>query len=215
MPIAISQPSIKEGYEPEFLLLLRAALFKLTIWDHNATYGAALQNLVYTDARRSGPIDYPPTLLQKSTYGLLTVGGRYLFTRLNLYLLSRSNPEDVSPPPCHHHRPILTHFFTVNPLHRASLPPRRLRLHRALHPLLHLFHCLPPHRALSHPPRPRPTHASRLPLPHRLPRSLIRIPQPPTRLARLHRIPPLHPPSDPGLALAALVGARATQDSRL
>lgn len=92
------QPSIKEGYEPEFLLLLRAALFKLTIWDHNATYGAALQNLVYTDARRSGPIDYPPSFLQKSTYGLLTVGGRYLFTRLNLYLLSHSNPEDVCHP---------------------------------------------------------------------------------------------------------------------
>ncbi|KAI5851720.1 Pex12 amino terminal region-domain-containing protein [Morchella snyderi] len=91
------RPSLKENWEPEFMLLLRAALFKLTIWDHNATYGAALQNLVYTDARRSGPIDHPPTVLQKSAYGLLTVGGRYFYQRLHLYLLSHSNPEDSTP----------------------------------------------------------------------------------------------------------------------
>ncbi|KAG0644507.1 Pex12 amino terminal region-domain-containing protein [Tuber brumale] len=91
------RPSLKESYEPEFLLLLRAALFKLTIWDHNATYGAALQNLVYVDARSKGPIDQPPTALQKSFYGLITVGGRYMFSRMNLFLLSRSNPEDSTP----------------------------------------------------------------------------------------------------------------------
>ncbi|KAA8911824.1 Pex12 amino terminal region-domain-containing protein [Sphaerosporella brunnea] len=84
------RPSIKETYEPELLLLLRAALFKLTIWDHNASYGAALQNLRYTDARRHGPIDHPPSKGQKSLYGLITVGGRYLHQRLNLFLLSRS-----------------------------------------------------------------------------------------------------------------------------
>ncbi|CUS13558.1 unnamed protein product [Tuber aestivum] len=91
------RPSLKESYEPEFLLLLRAALFKLTIWDHNATYGAALQNLVYVDARSKGPIDQPPTALQRSLYGLVTVGGRYMFSRMNLFLLSRSNPEDSTP----------------------------------------------------------------------------------------------------------------------
>ncbi|KAL7273741.1 peroxisome assembly protein (Peroxin-2) [Rhizina undulata] len=89
--------SLKESFEPEFLLLLRAALFKLTIWDNNATYGAALQNLRYVDARRSGLVDVPPTRLQKGLYGLCTVGGRYLYSRLNLYLLSRSNTEDSTP----------------------------------------------------------------------------------------------------------------------
>ncbi|KAI5813671.1 Pex12 amino terminal region-domain-containing protein [Pyronema omphalodes] len=85
------RPSIKENYEPELLLLLRAALFKLTIWDHNATYGAALQNLRYTDARHTGPLDVPPSRGQKSLYGLVTVGGRYLYQRLNLYLLNNSH----------------------------------------------------------------------------------------------------------------------------
>lgn len=98
MRSTVVQPSVKESYEPELLLLLRAALFKLTIWDHNASYGAALQNLRYTDARHTGPVDRPPSSTQKSLYGLVAVGGRYLHQRLNLFLLSRSSPEDVLPP---------------------------------------------------------------------------------------------------------------------
>ena len=45
---------VKENYEIEFVALLRLILFKFTIWDNNATYGAALQNLAYADARRNG-----------------------------------------------------------------------------------------------------------------------------------------------------------------
>lgn len=56
---------------------LRAILFKLTIWDHNASYGAALQNLRYTDARLRGSISTAPSKWQKAFYGLFTVGGRY------------------------------------------------------------------------------------------------------------------------------------------
>ncbi|KAI5780000.1 Pex12 amino terminal region-domain-containing protein [Geopyxis carbonaria] len=88
------RPALKENYEPELLLLLRAALFKLTIWDHNASYGAALQNLRYTDARKSGTIDHPPSAAQKGLYGLVTVGGRYLHSRLNLFLLNHSGPGE-------------------------------------------------------------------------------------------------------------------------
>ena len=61
--------------------MLRAVLFKLSIWDHNASYGAALQNLRYTDARQSGLVCASPTKWQKTLYGLLTVGGRYGWTR--------------------------------------------------------------------------------------------------------------------------------------
>lgn len=90
------RPSLKESFEPEFMAILRAALFKLTIWDNNATYGAALQNLKYVDARVNWLAgDRAPSRTQKILYGMITVGGRYLYTRLNLWLLSRSNPEDV------------------------------------------------------------------------------------------------------------------------
>jgi len=40
------------------MALLRLALFKLTMWDHNATYGAALQNLSYADARNHGMFSF-------------------------------------------------------------------------------------------------------------------------------------------------------------
>ncbi|RPB22908.1 hypothetical protein L211DRAFT_857955 [Terfezia boudieri ATCC MYA-4762] len=81
------RPSLKDSFEPELMAILRLALFKLTIWDNNATYGAALQNLKYVDAR-------VPSKTQKVLYGLITVGGRYFYTRLNLWLQAKSNPED-------------------------------------------------------------------------------------------------------------------------
>jgi peroxin-2 len=85
------------------LLVLRAALFKLSIWDHDTTYGAALQNLKYTDARHQGPVHKPPTLIQKTLYGLTTVFGRYAWTKYNDWLLSHSSEydddDDLSQPP--------------------------------------------------------------------------------------------------------------------
>ena len=68
---------LKDDWSAEIQLILRAILFKLSIWDHDVSYGAALQNLKYTDARQSGPVLSPPTKLQKSLYGLVTVLGRY------------------------------------------------------------------------------------------------------------------------------------------
>lgn len=68
---------IRDDWSSEILLGLRAALFKLSVWDHNASYGAALQSLSYTDARHRGPGLATPTKWQKALYGLITVGGRY------------------------------------------------------------------------------------------------------------------------------------------
>lgn len=90
--------SLADEWSAEILLALRAALFKLTVWDHDATYGAALQNLRYTDARRGGPVPVPPTRVQKSLYGLVTVGGRYAWTRLESWLLSQDNGVDPPSP---------------------------------------------------------------------------------------------------------------------
>ena len=60
---------------------LRAVLFKLSVWDRNASYGAALQNLRYTDARHRGPVPATPTKWQKGLYGVLGIGGRYGWTK--------------------------------------------------------------------------------------------------------------------------------------
>lgn len=83
--------NLHEEWRDEILLALRAVLFKLTVWDHDATYGAALQNLRYTDARRGGPVLAPPTRVQKALYGVVTVGGRYAWTRLEDWLVQQDD----------------------------------------------------------------------------------------------------------------------------
>lgn len=89
--------TIKDDWEAEIALALRAALFKLTVWDHDATYGAALQNLRYTDARREGPVPVPPSRWQKALYGLVTVGGKYAWTKWENWLLDRDSGFDEEP----------------------------------------------------------------------------------------------------------------------
>ncbi|KAM7206722.1 Pex2 / Pex12 amino terminal region domain containing protein [Rhypophila sp. PSN 637] len=89
--------SIKDEWDAEILLVLRAVLFKLTVWDHDATYGAALQNLKYTDARKSGSaVLTPPSKWQKSLYGLVTVGGRYVWTKWEDWLVDHNTSDPLS-----------------------------------------------------------------------------------------------------------------------
>ncbi|KAL9011337.1 MAG: hypothetical protein Q9173_003805 [Seirophora scorigena] len=76
----------RDDWSSEISLGLRAVLFKLSIWDHDASYGATLQNLRYTDARHPGPVAKAPTRWQKACYGLLSVGGRYGWEKWDMWL---------------------------------------------------------------------------------------------------------------------------------
>ncbi|KAG0159250.1 hypothetical protein PDIDSM_6772 [Penicillium digitatum] len=87
-------PQMREDWSHEILLALRAILFKLSIWDHNASYGAALQGLKYTDNRSKGPVYSSPTKWQKSIYGLLTVGGRYAWDKWESWLVGQEGGYD-------------------------------------------------------------------------------------------------------------------------
>ncbi|KAF2678916.1 hypothetical protein K458DRAFT_315998 [Lentithecium fluviatile CBS 122367] len=87
---------ITDSYAPEIMLALRLVLFKLSIWNNNASYGAHLQGLRYTDARTSAPDRPPPKNWQKAAYGVITIGGRYAWTKWEEYLLSTS--EDYTRP---------------------------------------------------------------------------------------------------------------------
>ena len=82
---------LKDDWSAEISLALKAVLFKLTIWDHDATYGAALQNLKYTDARNDGPVLVSPSKTQKSLYGLITVLGQYAWTRWEDWLVEKDD----------------------------------------------------------------------------------------------------------------------------
>lgn len=90
---------LTDTYTPEILLVLRAIVFKLSIWDHNASYGALLQGLRYTDARSSLPSRPPPKPWQKAVYGALTVGGRYAWTKWEKHLLTASEDYTSTPSP--------------------------------------------------------------------------------------------------------------------
>lgn len=85
---------MREDWSHEILFALRAILFKLSIWDHNASYGAALQGLKYTDSRSKGPVYSSPTKWQKSVYGLLTVGGRYAWDKWESWLVGQEGGYD-------------------------------------------------------------------------------------------------------------------------
>ena len=64
-------------------------LFKLSIWDHDASYGATLQGLRYTDARKPGPLHAPLTVWQKAFYGLFSVCGRYAWEKWENWIIVR------------------------------------------------------------------------------------------------------------------------------
>lgn len=95
--------------------MLNLVLFKFSVYDSNATYGAQLQNLKYRNEwKHRGPCktqedarqcmivandgddalnivesiakDSPLTQTQKILYGVLTVGGQYAWTRSNRYI---------------------------------------------------------------------------------------------------------------------------------
>jgi peroxin-2 len=89
---------LQDDWSAEIMLALRAVLFKLTVWDHDATYGAALQNLKFTDARKAGPVLVSPSKWQKSLYGLFSVGGRYAWTRWENWLMESDNGYDQPSP---------------------------------------------------------------------------------------------------------------------
>jgi peroxin-2 len=89
---------VQTDYAPEILLALRALLFKLTVWDQNASYGASLQGLRFTDARVGGPSSPLPSKWQKAFYGIFTVFGRYGWTKWESYLADQEGGYEPPPP---------------------------------------------------------------------------------------------------------------------
>ena len=80
---------IQDDWSHEILLALRGALFKLSIWDNDASYGASLQNLRYVDARKHTSALSKPSMSQKSLYGFITVFGRYGWDKWEEWLIDQ------------------------------------------------------------------------------------------------------------------------------
>lgn len=80
---------IVDDWGVEISSLLRAVLWKLSIWDRSASYGASLQGLRYVDARR----DTTPSRWQKAGHGIFTVAGHYGWQKWESWL-SRNEEHD-------------------------------------------------------------------------------------------------------------------------
>ncbi|CAG8657978.1 8119_t:CDS:2 [Ambispora leptoticha] len=74
-------------FEPELLALLQLVLYRFSIYESGATYGAQLQNLKYRNEKRhvvqSTSADDPLSKFQRISYGAMTIGGQYVWMRLN------------------------------------------------------------------------------------------------------------------------------------
>ncbi|KAJ5579539.1 uncharacterized protein N7459_005524 [Penicillium hispanicum] len=127
-------PQMREDWSHEILFALRAVLFKLSIWDHNASYGAALQGLQYTDSRSKGPVHAAPTKWQKSLYGLLTVGGRYAWDKWESWLIGQEGGyEEVS---------LLSQVFRGRSVDRKPKPSQDVRMLSRLTDLISTTHSI-------------------------------------------------------------------------
>ncbi|KAK4627231.1 Peroxisomal biogenesis factor 2 [Fulvia fulva] len=94
---------LKDDWNAEITALLCIVYWKLSIWDHGTSYGASLQGLKYIDARGKDIFEAErmrkdATKLQRALYGLITVVGRYGWTRWEERLSSLENGYDEPSP---------------------------------------------------------------------------------------------------------------------
>ncbi|RIA95785.1 Pex12 amino terminal region-domain-containing protein [Glomus cerebriforme] len=81
-------PKIKQIFEPELLCILQF-MYRLTVYESGASYGAQLQNLKYRNEKQhlgglqSTAKDSPLTKFQKFAYIASTVGCQYVWMRFN------------------------------------------------------------------------------------------------------------------------------------
>ncbi|TDL29403.1 hypothetical protein BD410DRAFT_817531 [Rickenella mellea] len=91
-------PSLRAKWEHEVTLIIRLTLYKFSLWDSGATYGAKLQGLRYRIPDSSG-VKLSPSGLPRRTiaaHALLTILIPYLHTRIRSHALSQSWPDAPS-----------------------------------------------------------------------------------------------------------------------
>ncbi|EGG20214.1 RING zinc finger-containing protein [Cavenderia fasciculata] len=82
------KPTFIQTFQPEINLILKAAIFKLSIFNLGNTYGNQLQNLTYRnefafDRSKGSDTLTKLTLRQKWASGLINIGGEWAWARIN------------------------------------------------------------------------------------------------------------------------------------
>eukprot|EP01132_Coremiostelium_polycephalum_P007403 gene7403-9098_t len=82
-----------QRFQPEINLILKSAIFKLSIFNLGTTYGNQLQNLTFRNEAAFDPSKGSDqltklTLSQKWLSGLITIGGEWAWSRINRFSIS-------------------------------------------------------------------------------------------------------------------------------
>ncbi|KAH0587735.1 Peroxisome biogenesis factor 2 [Termitomyces sp. J132] len=96
--LSLINASLKVRFEPELTLLLQLILYKLSIWNNGASYGAKLQGLKYSVPPSPEKIFAPSGLPRRILllHGTLTVILPYIHTKLRSHALSSAWPDAPS-----------------------------------------------------------------------------------------------------------------------
>ncbi|KDQ20505.1 hypothetical protein BOTBODRAFT_100564 [Botryobasidium botryosum FD-172 SS1] len=98
--LGLIQYHYRTQFEPEMTLIVRLVLYKLSIWDQGASYGAKLQDLRYRSSRvrRIGTAMAPSGIPRVTLYmhAFLTVLIPYIHTKIRNLALTRAWPDAPS-----------------------------------------------------------------------------------------------------------------------
>ncbi|RIB20938.1 Pex12 amino terminal region-domain-containing protein [Gigaspora rosea] len=92
---SLFKPQFREDFEPELLAALQLVMYRFSIYESGASYGAQLQNLKYQNERRhSGGLqstqkDAVLTKSQKYAFSIMTIGGPYIWMRINRFVTAK------------------------------------------------------------------------------------------------------------------------------
>ncbi|KAF8897671.1 Pex12 amino terminal region-domain-containing protein [Infundibulicybe gibba] len=96
--LSLISTSLRARFEPELRLLIHLVLYKLSIWNTGASYGAKLQDLRYTIPSTPGQSLAPSGLPRRTLlmHGAITLIIPYLHHRIRSHALSRAWPDAPS-----------------------------------------------------------------------------------------------------------------------
>ncbi|GJJ07306.1 hypothetical protein Clacol_001507 [Clathrus columnatus] len=97
--LGLINSSYSSRFEPESAFILSLLLYKFSVWDLGATYGAKLQNLHYVTSSFPPSGNDSPLRLRKRIlwlHGIATVLIPYLHRRFRIYALSHAWPDAPS-----------------------------------------------------------------------------------------------------------------------
>ncbi|EAU84899.2 peroxisomal biogenesis factor 2 [Coprinopsis cinerea okayama7 len=96
--LSLINVSLKSRFDPEIRLFIQLVLYKFSVWNTGASYGAKLQDLHYAVPISKGNAATTSRIPRRTLaiHALLTLLGPYFHTRLRTYALSHAWPDAPS-----------------------------------------------------------------------------------------------------------------------